>query len=252
MKENLTGYVGVIDSGVGGLTILKQLQHKYPTCNFVYIADSAYCPYGTKQPQEILTRVKTLVQYLQDGGAQAVVIACNTASVFADTLRQQFSLPIYDVIAPTCEHVMNITKCKRVALLATNATVNSGVYQHILNTSGIAVISFPCSEFVPFVEKGKVNTLDCSLAVEKALRALPGCKVDTVILGCTHFPYLRKKIAPYVNGANIVECCTDFQPLQGNGIAQGKSVYVTTGEEKQVNNVANKFDQVIFSHIDIC
>ena len=251
MKKSFENYVGVIDSGVGGLTILGQLQHKCPTCNFVYIADSAYCPYGTKQPQQIFTRVKALIQYLQDSGAQAVVIACNTASVFADNLRQQFSLPIYDVIVPTCKRVDDITATKRVALLATNATVKSNAYQRILNASGITTIAFPCSEFVPFVENGKVDTFACSVAIDKALHMLPMCNVDTVILGCTHFPFLRKKIAPYVNGAQIIECCTEFYPQFDTGITPGNTVFLTTGTEKQVNGIANHFGRISFVQVNI-
>ena len=251
MKSIFTGCVGVIDSGVGGLTILRQLQQKYPTCNFVYIADSAYCPYGTKQPQEILLRAMHLVEFLHDCGSQAVVIACNTASVFADSYRQQFSLPIYDVITPTCQRVADITNSKRVALLATNVTVKSCAYQRVLSARGIATIAFPCSEFVSFVEAGAVDTLECGCAVDKALHVLPKCNVDTIILGCTHFPLLRKKIAPYANGARIVECCSDFQPTVYNGTTSKKTVFLTTGVENQANNASKWFGQVGFTHIEI-
>lgn len=251
MKNCFIGYVGVIDSGVGGLTILKQLQRDFPTCNFVYIADNMYCPYGTKQPHEILFRVRQLVGFLEECGAQAVVIACNTASVFVEALRQQFNIPIYDVITPTCKRVVNTTQRKRVALLATNATVNSGAYQHILNASGIEVFPFVCSQFVSFVENNEVDTTECDMVVEQALSTLPEYNVDTVILGCTHFPLLRKKIAPYTNGATIVECCTDFQPSSDCDKLPAKTVFLTTGVEKQVNNAAKWFAHAHFSHIDL-
>ena len=252
MKYCFANCVGVIDSGVGGLTVLKQLQRNYSTCSFVYIADSAYCPYGTRQPQQIYNRVYQMVQFLQNCGAQAVVIACNTASVYADALRSEFNIPIYDVITPTCKRVTKITASKRVALLATNATVASRVYQRYLNQNNIAVVSFPCSEFVPFVEGNKVNTADCDAVIHKALVNLPRCNVDTVILGCTHFPLLHKKIAPYCNRATIVECCTDFHApdvcKQNNS---EKTVYLTTGTEAQVNLAANWYGKVNFSHVDI-
>ena len=251
MRICLQNYVGVIDSGVGGLTILKQLQRDYPTCNFVYLADNLFCPYGTKQSNEILSRVRQLIAFLNECGVQAVVIACNTASVFVDTLRQQFNIPIYDVINPTCKRVATITKSNRVALLATNATVNSGVYQRLLNASGISVVPFPCSQFVPFVETDTVDTADCSIAVENALSHLPKCNVDAVILGCTHFPLLRKKIAPLVCGATIVECCTDFRPLSNCDNKPTKTKFLTTGVEKQVNIAAKWFGQANFLHIDL-
>ena len=252
MELCFQNFVGVIDSGVGGLTILAQLQRDYPLCNFVYIADSAYCPYGIKQPMEILHRVKTLIHFLQDCGVQAVVIACNTASVYADIFRQQFKLPIYDVITPTCNRVVENTESKRVALLATNATVASLAYQRKLKASDITVVSFPCSEFVPFVEANEIDTVECTSAVNKLLFSLPRCNVDTVILGCTHFPLLRKKIAPYTNGAKIVECCTYFQPTQYCDIkTHVNSIFLTTGVEKQANTAANWYEQANFIHIDI-
>lgn len=251
MENCFTNFVGVIDSGVGGLTILKQLQRDFPICNFVYIADSLYCPYGTKQPNEILFRAGKLIGFLQRCGVQSIVIACNTASVHADTLRQQFNLPIYDVITPTCMRVVNTTKNKRVALLGTNATVNSGAYQHILNASGIEVVPFHCSQFVPFVENNKVDTAKCDIAVHNALCVLPKCNVDTVILGCTHFPLLRTKIAPYICGATIVECCTDFQPLSSCDNKPQKTVFLTTGVEKHVNNAVKWFGKALFSHIEL-
>ena len=251
MDNCFCNIVGVIDSGVGGLTILQQLQRDNPTCNFAYLADSAYCPYGTKKPLEVLRRVQRLIRFLQDIGAQAVVIACNTASVHAETIRQQFNLPIYDVITPTCERVAGVTKSRRVALLATNRTVASRAYQRKLKEKGIAVVPFPCSEFVPFVEADAVDSAECSRAVDRALRSLPSCNVDTVILGCTHFPILHKKIAPYAYGATIVECCTDFQPINCDGKERGKTVFLTTGSEKQANNAATWFGNVNFLHVNL-
>ena len=252
MELCFQNFVGVVDSGVGGLTILSQLQRDFPLCNFVYIADSAYCPYGIKQPSEILDRVNTLIHFLQDCGVQAVVLACNTASVYADIFRQQFSFPIYDVITPTCDRVIEITESKRVALLATNATVASLAYQRKLNDSDITVVSFPCSEFVPFVEADQIDTVECTSAVNKSLFSLPRCNVDAVILGCTHFPLLRKKIAPYTNGAKMVECCTHFQPTQYcNCKTHTNTLFLTTGVEKQVNAASKWFEQANFIHIDI-
>ena len=244
-------FVGVIDSGVGGLTVLKNLQQQYPTCNFVYLADSAYCPYGTKSFEEIFCRVSTLVEFLQLSGAEAVVLACNTASIFADKLRAKFSLPIYDVIAPTCKVVVTSTCTKRVALLATNATVKSGAYTGYLNNCGVTVVSFKCSSFVPFVEQNGADTSECEKAVRQALQQLPRCNVDTVILGCTHFPVLKNKIAPYVNGAKIVECCTDFQPSFSSLKTPQKTQFFTTGVRKQANFASRWFGKIHFLHIDL-
>lgn len=242
----------VIDSGVGGLTILRQLQSKFPHCNYLYLADSANCPYGTKSQQQVYSRIDTILTFLRSCGASSAVIACNTASVHADKLRQQYDFPIYDVITPTCQHVATVTSTKRVALLATNATVESGAYQRQLSDYGIDTVVFKCSSFVPFVESNNVFSVECRSTVCNVLANLPQCNVDTVVLGCTHFPILRKQIAPYVYGATIVECQCNFElaNLRCDGLL-GQTVYFTTGNVNSANTAAQWFGNVNFKHIDI-
>ena len=244
-------FVGVIDSGVGGLTVLKNLQKEYPQCSFVYFADSAYCPYGTKTFEQIFARVSALVEYLQTAGAAAIVLACNTASIFVERLRAKFHVPIYDVIAPTCKVVVDNTRSKRVALLATNATVKSGAYSKNLNNCGVTVVSFPCSNFVPFVEANAVDSFECENAVRQALCELTRCDVDTVILGCTHFPVLKNKIAPYANGAKIIECCTDFHPQFCLDKKPAKTLFFTTGVGKNAIFASQWYGNIDFLHIDL-
>ena len=239
--------------------MLKGLQEQCPDCDFVYLADSAYCPYGTRSFEEIFLRVSALVEFFQSAGAQAVVLACNTASVFADRLRAKFALPIYDVIVPTCNVVAATTATKRVALLATNATVKSGAYSNHLANCGVTVVSFPCSSFVPFVENNSVDTPECDEAVRAALHTLPRCNVDTVILGCTHFPVLKNKIAPYANGAKIVECCTSFsrnfrEHFSSSFFATkkpAKTLFFTTGVEKMAISASKWFGKIHFTHVDL-
>ena len=229
---------------------MKRLQAQFPYCNFVYIADSAYCPYGTKTFEQIFSRVCALVEFLQSCGAAAVVLACNTASIFADQMRGKFALPIYDVIVPTCKAVVK-SGSTRVALLATNATVSSGAYSSYLNDCGIAVVSFPCSSFVPFVEQNAVDSPSCAQAVRRALHELPRCNVDAVILGCTHFPVLKNKIAPFANGAKIIECCTDFQPAFTLSKTPSQTLFFTTGVEKSANFAAKWYGDISFTHLEL-
>lgn len=245
-------FVGVIDSGVGGLTVLKQLQIDCPFCNFLYLADSAYCPYGTKTPTEIYNRVDALVSVLSSCGAKAIVIACNTASVYANDLRRKYALPIYDVITPTARYAAKVTRVRKVALLATAATVKSQAYTQLLNSFNVEVVDFNCSAFVPFVECNQVDSYECQQAVQTALKQLPASGVDTVIFGCTHFPILRKKIAPYCNGATIVTCKTDFQPPKtACNSPKGQTVYFTTGDVNQANSASQWFKNAAFCHVDI-
>ncbi len=237
------------DSGVGGLTVLNRLQKDFPRCNYLYLADSAHCPYGTKSGEQIFRRIQRLVEWFAAHGAGAVVLACNTASVFAPELRQRFSLPIFDVIEPTCKLAASLSE-GRIALLATDATVKSGAYQRRLRELGATVAAFACSELVPFAEHGEQSTPQCQAAVRAALKNLDAFRADTVILGCTHFPLLRQVIAPYVGKARMVECVTDFVPPPECLARRGKTAYFTTGKanQKRLDGFAAKAK---FVHLDV-
>ena len=244
-------FIGVMDSGVGGLTILRQLT-KNSVGNFVYVADHAFCPYGTKSPEVVLRRASMLVGSLADLGASSVVIACNTASYFAEMLSNKFALPVYDVITPTCQTVISTTRNKRVALLATNGTINGKAYHKILNGSGITVYDFPCSSFVPFIEQNAMSTVACCRAVDEALSKLPQANVDTVILGCTHFPLLRSQIEYYCRNAEIVECrCNVPSAAFGSAENAAQIEYLTTGNTEFADAAARWYGKVSFKHIGL-
>lgn len=245
------GFIGVIDSGVGGLTILQQLRQSH-SYNYVYIADHAFCPYGTKRNDVLFGRASKLVDYLKCQGAQAVVLACNTVSVFADRLQQTHKLPIYDVITPTCQFVVDNRAIKKVALLATKATITNGAYQSCLAKHGIEVVSFDCSAFVPFVEQRATTTLACQITVHKALRNLPQTQVDAVILGCTHFPLLRRQITYYCHNDKIVQCrCFLPSDIDGASSSTPTVQYLTTGDTDFANTSAACFKDVNFIHVTL-
>ena len=138
-----------------------------------------------------------------------------------------------------------------MALVASKATVKSGAYSSRLSNCGVTVVSFPCSTFVPFVEQNLVNTPECEEAVRLALGDIQRCNVDTVILGCTHFPVLKNKITPYVDGAKIIECCTDFQPNFCDAKKTKKTLFFTSGVEKQANFASQWFGEIHFLHVDL-
>ncbi|MCM1195314.1 MAG: glutamate racemase [Corallococcus sp.] len=241
-------FVGVIDSGVGGLTVLQKLQAGN-SCNFTYVADHAFCPYGTKIDEIIFSRAVRIIDCLCRDGAYAVALACNTLSVFAARLRALFDIPVYDVIAPTCDTVIKTTSSKRVALLATDATVRSNAYPEILSQSGISVVSFRCSGFVPFIERGDIDSQSCREAVYERLNALPQSCVDTVILGCTHFPLLENQISLYCGGAKIVECgCGE---LRFEDCDNPSTEFLTTGDAVRATRAAKWYGNVNFQHAEI-
>lgn len=246
-------FIGVIDSGVGGLTILKQLRQAHPY-NYCYIADHAFCPYGAKPNGVLLDRANKLVGYLSSLGAKAVVIACNTLSAYTGQLKSVYkNMPIYDVITPTCQKVLTLNpQVKRVALLATKSTIYNGVYHTVLKEHGVQVVGFDCSNFVPYVEQGTTTTLSCLNTVDIVLHTLPRSHVDAVILGCTHFPLLRRQIAYYCNDSKIVECCC---PLPDELFASPSNnqctTYLTTGDVAFAKSAAKWYCDIDFTHISL-
>lgn len=236
--------VGVMDSGIGGLTVLNQLRNVAPQCDYLYVADQAFFPYGTKNFQQIRLRVVAVALYLKNQGVQNIVVACNTASLFADEICNATGLTVTDVINPTCNATMNATRSKRVALLATDATVACGVYQHILAANGIHTVAFPCSSLVPLAENNAPESLRMQ-TVRSCLYNLPSASVDTVILGCTHFPYLQDEIATCCKGCNIVSCAEptaiSFKQSVIN-CGSGTVRYLTTGRPSQNADKFLKFD----------
>lgn len=243
------GFIGVIDSGVGGLTILQKLLNDY-TYNFVYIADHAFCPYGVKPNDVIYNRAGMLTDFLKNQGAQAIVLACNTLSVFANRLQQDFNLPVYDVITPTCRQITQDVSLRSVALLATQSTIANNVYQSVLSKCDIEVVPFDCSSFVPFIEQRSINSLACQQTVDLALRHLPQTRADAVILGCTHFPLLRRQISYYCFEAKIVECRCDLpSDIDGATDARQSVRYYTTGDVEFANAAAAYFKSVNFTHV---
>lgn len=245
------GFIGVIDSGVGGLTILQQLLSNYPN-NYVYIADHAFCPYGTKPNDVILNRSGKLVNYLKLQGAQAVVLACNTMSVYASAHQRQYGLPIYDVITPTCKRVVSNSAVKRAALLATKSTIANGAYQKYLAQYGVEAVCFDCSAFVPFIEQNSATSIACQRTVQIALSKLPQARADAVILGCTHFPLLRRQIAYYCDDNKIVQCCCNLPSnLSAANDFNPTVQYFTTGDVDFANLAASGFPNVQFTRISL-
>lgn len=243
------GFIGVIDSGVGGLTILQRLL-RHHTYNYVYVADHAFCPYGTKPNDVIFSRASKLVGHLKTQGAQAVVLACNTISAYASKLQHTHNLPIYDVITPTCKQLVASPNVKLVALLATRSTIANGAYQSRLSQHGIQVAAFDCSAFVPYVEQCATSTFACQQTVERTLCTLPQTHADAVVLGCTHFPLLRSQIAFYCDNDKIVECHCDLPKDIVSATAPQPIVkYFTTGDVNFANSAAACFHNVQFTHI---
>ena len=196
--------IGVFDSGIGGLTVLRALRDRLPGESFVYLGDTARVPYGTKGADTVTRFATEATLLLTDRGVKAVVVACNTASAIAlERLREVTDLPIYGVIEPGVEAALRVTR-GRVGVIGTLATLASDRYGELLRAQreDLIIEGKACPLFVPLAEEGWVDGEVTAAVAETYLAQMRDAGVDTVILGCTHYPILKKAIGK-VMGADV-------------------------------------------------
>lgn len=189
--------IGIFDSGLGGLTVVKELAKQLPGFDIVYFGDTARTPYGTKGAEAVRKFSKENADFLLSQGAKCIVVACNTASAFAiDALRQHVSVPVFEVVTPAAEKAASITKGK-IGVIGTSGTITSGAYQAALATltPTSVVTAEACPLFVSLVEEGWYATPEATSIAQRYLNKLKLAQIDTLILGCTHYPFLRPTIA---------------------------------------------------------
>jgi len=201
--------IGVFDSGVGGLTVVGALQKLLPKEEIVYFGDTARVPYGTKSKETVTRFSVENVEFLMRHDVKLVVVACNTASSLAlNFLKRCFKVPITGVIEPGAKRAVDTTRTNRVGVIGTNATVSSGAYDKVIKrlNSRISVLSRSCPLFVPLVEEGWTGNKVCHDAASLYLGPLRAKKIDTLILGCTHYPLLKNVIARIMGkGVTLVD-----------------------------------------------
>ncbi len=186
--------IGIFDSGVGGLTLLRALMAAHPHASFLYLADNANLPYGNKSPEWIAARSLALAQFLIAQGATTLVVACHTASVICgERLRAALPVPVVDMVSPSLER---LPEKGTLAVLATHRTTQSGKYPQLIAAARphLEVISLACPEFVPLVESGIFNGKQAEEVVRRSLAPLQQKAVDWVLLACTHYPLLQEPI----------------------------------------------------------
>ena len=190
--------IGVFDSGVGGLTVVDEIMQQLPEERIIYFGDTARVPYGNKSKKSILKYSKQIVNFLMTKNVKAIVIACNTASAFAlDEIASQVTIPIIGVVKPGARTAAAVTKNNNIGVIGTNGTINSGMYQRYLNIRNpeVNVFGKACPLFVPLVEEGWVNDSITKDVASKYLKEFSNYNIDTLVLGCTHYPVLREIIA---------------------------------------------------------
>ncbi|TYK65210.1 glutamate racemase [Colwellia echini] len=238
----------MFDSGVGGLSIAKCISEQLPHENIIYIADSLYAPYGEKSVDFIVERVNIIAQQLINKGVKAIVIACNTATVNAiEQLRSQVNIPIIGV-EPAIKPAALQSITKKIAVLATQATSENQRFKDLiaLHHNGAQVIIQPCPGLVEFIEQGQQNSAACISLLQQYLEPLITLDIDTLVLGCTHYPFVQHQIRNIVgNNITIIETTVPvtqqlIKKLNENNLnadpcQQGEHYFFSTLEKQQQN-----------------
>ena len=201
MENRKTAPVGVFDSGVGGLTVAREISRQLPNENIVYFGDTARVPYGSKSQNTIIRFSEQIIRFLKTKDVKAIVIACNTASALAlDAVRDEFDLPIMGVVIPGARAAVEATKNRIVGVVGADATVRSGMYTKVIHgmAPDITVIEKACPLFVPLVEEGFKEHPVTGEIIEYYLESMRSTDIDAMILGCTHYPLLRSRIREYM------------------------------------------------------
>lgn len=197
--------IGIFDSGLGGLTVVKEVIKNLPREDVVYYGDTARVPYGTKSPKSIVRFSRDNTSVLLHYGVKMVVVACNSSASYAmPALRRDFRLPIFGVIEPGVDSAVKATRNKKIGVIATAATIASGSYEAKLRAAlpGVKVFTQACPLLVPLVEEGRLTGPITRAVIREYIQPLLKCGIDTLILGCTHYPLLKDVIRGVV-GKNV-------------------------------------------------
>lgn len=189
--------VGIFDSGVGGLTVAREVMRNLPHERIIYFGDTARVPYGSKSKETIIRYSRQIIRFLMTQGVKAIVIACNTASAFAlEEIKKEIEIPILGVIQPGAKVACAATKNKKIGVIGTEGTVRSQIYTKFVQQwdSEIEVIGKACPLFVPLVEEGWLKDPVTDEVAQRYLSELKEKGIDTLVLGCTHYPLLRSTV----------------------------------------------------------
>ncbi len=250
MESRKTAPVGVFDSGVGGLTVAREISRQLPEENIVYFGDTARVPYGSKSQNTIIRFSEQIIRFLKTKQVKAIVIACNTASALAlDAVRDEFDIPIMGVVIPGARAAVEATKNRKVGVVGTDATVQSGMYTKVIHEMApdITVIEKACPLFVPLVEEGFKEHVVTREIIEYYLESMRNTDIDAMILGCTHYPLIRSKIRDYMGDRiQIVnpayETAMDLKKmLEERGMANDGSTEQHSRYSFFVSDAAEKF-----------
>lgn len=201
MNEDKNAPIGVFDSGVGGLTVVREIMRNLPGERIVYFGDTARVPYGSKSKETVLRYSRQIVRFLEKQKVKAIVAACNTASALAlDTIEKETELPVLGVVKPGASVAVQTTRNRRVGVIATESTIHSHLYRTLIQAEDpeITIFGKACPLFVPLVEQGWTKDPITVEVARRYLGELLDKDIDTLIMGCTHYPLLRSLLREVV------------------------------------------------------
>ena len=251
-KQNQNNAIGVMDSGVGGLTVLKNLQALCPNEKYIYTGDTKNLPYGEKTKDELIKIAKKVFDFYANLNTKAVVMACNTTSATVyEELKNDYDFKIYPIIQIISKCITENKNINKIAIMATNATVNSGKYTEELKKNNPKVQTFEqaCPLWVPVVEK-KLKDYDKEKIITDYLNKVLAFEPEKIILGCTHYPYLLDELKKYASGELFVNPAMTFaqfikEDLTKNNLLnqnqKGETLYYTSANPKKFKENAKLF-----------
>ncbi len=198
---NAASPIGVFDSGLGGLTVVRELTRQLPNESIIYFGDTARVPYGPKSPETVIRYSREITSFLRDQGVKAVVVACNTATAHAlPTLLDEYDLPIIGVVEPGSRAAARATKSGNVGVIGTYGTIRSRAYERAIarEMPTANIMARACPLFVPLIEEGWLETEATRLIAAEYLGPFVGAQIDTLVLGCTHYPLMKRPIGEVV------------------------------------------------------
>lgn len=245
--------IGVFDSGVGGLTVAREIMRQMPNERIVYFGDTARVPYGSKSKETIIRYSRQIIRFLRTKNVKAIVIACNTASAYAlDTVEAELDIPIIGVVKPGAKVAAETTRNNKIGVIGTEGTISSGIYSDFLHirNKNINVLGKACPLFVPLVEEGWAKDSVTKEVAKRYLEELKESGIDSLILGCTHYPLLRSTIRT-VMGEKVTlvnpayETAIELKELleQNKLINSQKQPSDGSGYAFYVSDLADKFKQ---------
>ncbi len=257
--------IGVFDSGIGGLTVLKEIVKEMPSEGTIYLGDTARVPYGIRSSETVIRYSLENTRFLFSKDIKFLVVACNTASsVSLDKIKSVVPIPVIGVIEPGAKAAVKATRNRKIGIIGTEATVRSDSYARLIKTidRNIEVSGLPCPLFVPLVEEGWTDGEITALIAEKYLKKIKNKDIDTLVLGCTHYPLLKKVISQVMGeGVSLIDSAVEVAKevktmLETSGLSREQKAkppreFYVTDSPARFTQVGERFLENKIEHIEL-